>query len=339
MVAGVPFAYVRRAGVAVERDARTKAVLAADVSKSAAREVAEIEKTSRLIADQQLEQLSTELSGALAEIDRGTSTRERSLERLERLRMQIEKSSGGERHANTGKSPTENGSIGALSQAIGRADAKGVVEAVDALATSMRGNRLTEGELAELLPILDNLGSIMKPVDPALATTLAEAARRVAAGDQGGAAERLARLTDPKLEAIAKLQRPLSSSAALQQALEAVDSVTRSIRTAGEGTSSPVVDRGGGGTGAGSNSGSKVADPSAPGPEPGRELVVHGTWNGKVMRQLFDSSSGVIAGDEAKRMLVEHDRVVEERFRRDEVPQEYEAAVRAYFAALHGKGK
>ena len=44
-------------------------------------------------------------------------------------------------------------------------------------------------------------------------------------------------------------------------------------------------------------------------------------------------------GDEAKRLLVDHDRVVEERFRRDEVPQEYEEAVRAYFAALHKKGQ
>ena len=51
---------------------------------------------------------------------------------------------------------------------------------------------------------------------------------------------------------------------------------------------------------------------------------------------IYTASAG--ASDEVKRML-EHDRVIEERFQRDEVPQEYEEAVRAYFAALHQKGR
>jgi hypothetical protein len=64
------------------------------------------------------------------------------------------------------------------------------------------------------------------------------------------------------------------------------------------------------------------------------DLRIQGIWNGKAVRQLFESSSSATANDEARRLFVEHERVVEDRFRHDDVPGEYQEAVRAYFAAL-----
>ena len=69
----------------------------------------------------------------------------------------------------------------------------------------------------------------------------------------------------------------------------------------------------------------------------GEELQVQGTWNGKVIRQLFESASSGQLTEQAKQLLIEHQRVVEDRFRRDDVPEEYHSYIRTYFTALNQK--
>jgi hypothetical protein len=66
----------------------------------------------------------------------------------------------------------------------------------------------------------------------------------------------------------------------------------------------------------------------------GPALEVPAAISGKVLRQLFDSTAASGRSQELKQVLIDHSRVVEDRFRHDEVPEEYQTAIRAYFALL-----
>jgi hypothetical protein len=92
-----------------------------------------------------------------------------------------------------------------------------------------------------------------------------------------------------------------------------------------------------GGSGAGASAAEEHPSSPPPNGAPTAPLQLTGAWNGELMRQFFDSSSTGISA-EAKKLLVDHEQVVEDRFRRDDVPAEYRDAVRTYFAALHQRG-
>jgi hypothetical protein len=217
--------------------------------------------------------------------------------------------------------------------------------ALDRVEAALREGRVDGAEQARLTAALERMRRIAAgaPAGGALASALAAAAEKLDGGDLQGAARAV---TDAR-GALAPLGKPLARWAVAQRTEKAAAALEQVLGAAG----APAADPSTGNEAlthaqlqlSGSNgAGASAADdhPTQPPPRetPTAPLQLSGSWNGAVMRELFDSASPGL-DDAAKKVLVDHEQVVEDRFRRDDVPAEYRDAVRSYFAALHQRGK
>jgi hypothetical protein len=355
VLALLPAAYLRRPPAMMESNAREKVVMARPVLKAATDQALALGNDSVTLHDPEVEDLSKDLSAFIREIDHGAMNREASLDQLERLRQKMTKLQG--RYG--GRRPAldaggDAGPVGALARAILKGSSPGVVEALTAIASALKAGTLGEEESNDLQPMLEALAELTSDADAGAAKLLKDAARHLAARDAVAAAGELAMLKSHA----AVFAQPLKRQAALNDA-------ERTLRTLSQALTGAAADnpkQAGAGAGAGKEAqprevtsdssasgeaatageqagGDRFSSGKTPSPLGTNELAVKGVWKGRVMRQLFESPDGKAQSDEVKNLLIEHDRVAEERFRRDEIPPEYQDAVRAYFSALHRKGR
>ncbi len=352
VIACTPLVFLRRPHPPVERDAHSIAVLLHPVAKSAAQSAIALGAEAKASQDAELEKISTDLGQLLQNIDQGKSTREDSFRQLDRLRAQISHGRPAAGALARMTPSSERGPVGALSRALAGGDRAGTQAALGALSSALGKAELSSQQLDELRANLQALSELAKGTPGAgaeLSGKIDAALEHVAAGDQAAAGQQLSEVQ----KGVHALDKALASVAAMRKAEGTIERVTRALEGAGE-TAEPsglraaggdgtqtappeLTDQGGGAGLSGQKDGRVGGGPAAP--SAGPELAVRGTWNGKVMRQFFDSSSSAAGSEEVKKLLVEHERVVTNRLDRDEIPLEYQEAVRAYFAALHQKGR
>jgi hypothetical protein len=343
--------YLRRPQLIIDESARQKAVLPKQLVQAATQQASDLSSQSQALKDPELEQVTADLNTLLRDIDRGSSTKERSLASVERLRQKLEARGRKDNTLADLAARNDSGQVGALVRALVRGDTKGARELLAQLAQTLRADGLSENEMGDLEPLLRALGAVAKEVDPALAEQLNQAADKVHASDQQGAA---LRLTDASSK-LSALARPLATNAAIRRAQVTTQAIEQALRDTAPGgaarasrapedsaaalqkamLAAGVDSATGAGAAAGEHAIGKTPDNDANGPS----LNIPGKVRGQVMRQLFDANNTATASEEVKKVLVAHDHVIEDRFRHDEVPLEYQDAVRAYFAALHAKGK
>jgi hypothetical protein len=191
--------------------------------------------------------------------------------------------------------------------------------------------------------------------EQALGQALAETAQHLGAGEQAAAGQVLGKA----LSKLDTLQKPLAALEAARRAARvvgALEQVARETDAAKQAESmQSLADEGSEEGGSSRLLGSLTAEPTgaisastasdtervtAPAPDgaaKGGELQLSGNWNGRIIRQLFQSAPTASDAQAIRRVIVDHERVLEDRFRHDDVPPEYREAVRSYFAALHQK--
>lgn len=342
--------YVYRPASHIEQDARAKSTIPKTVAATVGKQVELLGQQASRIDDAELTRVSEELKTFLDVVDRGGTDRETTLRAIDKIRKQIAvanlRTSG---LADLSKSGL-TGPVGALADAIGRGDTKGAHEALEQVKTALAQGGLSEDEVTNLGPLLAGLASVAEPRSK-LTEQLNEASRLAQNGNQPGAAKMLADASpqlgtlDRAIEARSALQR---AEAALQKLQETLNPDPSAPAQKSTGPSEPTPN--GKGTVSASSGRDaisagdqtveeRVLEPLLPAASDGADVSIKGIWNGKVMRSLFDSTDATTEGEAAKRILVDHERVVEDRFARDDIPLEYEDAIRTYFAAVHQKGK
>jgi hypothetical protein len=218
------------------------------------------------------------------------------------------------------------------------------------LAEAVAGGELSDEEMAQLRGALAQLAAVAGASNGELAGALASADRELGTGDRAAAARHLL-AASPKMKA---LHGAMAARSLAERTTETLDLLARATRAEaedlGRGPGSParrpgeppgMLASGAGAGGPDSSRGSSigtrpVGEPNEDGAR-GPELPIAGQWRGKVLRQLFESTSAKSPSDALRLAIVEHQRVVEDRFQHDEVPEEYQEAVRAYFALLSAR--
>jgi hypothetical protein len=352
--------YWRQPAPSLERDARQKIKLAQPVLELAAKGTEAIKTSTDALHDEELAQMTTDLTSLVRDMDRGVLDRESSLGKFEQLRRQL--ASSQRKLAALRDLPSRiGGRVGRLAQALVSGNPTELKRATAELEAALGAGAVSDEELAQLEPVLAAMAALASEArDDELTGQLRDAARAARQGNGSAAAQALARAGD-RLGAI---NRSLMMFATTRQISQMLDVLERGVREgttasaqaaagdanrapgdrggprspAGAGSSPGTLSAGSGGIAAGEGPGEH--NPGTPPTEgaAGEDLKIQGTWNGAVVRQLFQAPGTTGASDEARRLLAEHERVAEDRFRHDDVPMEYQDAVRAYFAALHERG-
>jgi hypothetical protein len=347
LAAAVGF-HLRRPPPTIEADARRRAELPRAVSKAAGDEAAAVSAAADQAGDPEVRQISAELSGLLNDLEHGDIDRQTALARADALRQRAAALQGSLANLSGARGAASPGAVGALSQALTAGDLAGVKAAMDQLAGQMQSGKLDDNQLSDLAPAIEALSRLSKG-DPS-SESLRRAAKLIASGDQPGAARHLQSAT--KDFPSEKARQNLLTASAAGRAERAARSLQAAVgQTLLPGSNDARADNAPGGTGAApgatgayerlgsSGAGSQVASSHETAPfvpeTTGHDVQVHGVWKGEVMQRLFNAPQLADSDVEAKRLLVDHERVIEDRFRRDEIPREYQDAVRAYFSSLH----
>jgi hypothetical protein len=334
----------------LEPDATQKVKLPEKVAVAAKETAQKLTAEVTPLEDIQLAQMASDLSVLVQRLDAGALDRERSLAELERLRQ---KASRVAEPRTSLASSAGGGSVGALARALASGDADAAKSAIDQVTSQLNAGTIPEAEVGQLKSLLGALAQLAETANaPDSASLLREASSRLAENDLPGAGKRLAAAKT----ALPALARPLAVSAAAERMAEVAQALERSLgpglaegevvtalktpRTGAAAAPSLIAGQTSltGTNGAGERSTAEHVNSAPPKPAAGdRQLQLAGVWNGRVLRDLF-TDTGAAPSDEARRLLVEHERVAEERFLRDEIPGQYADAVRAYFAGLHERG-
>lgn len=339
-LAGAALITGRHPPVPVERDAKKTAKLPEALAPDANKAAEALERTAKTADDVALEKLTGDLSSVLRQLQEGSLDRERSLERLQAIEREAARLAG----SVPVPSSRAGGAVGALSRAMAGGDAAALGTALGDVAAALEAGSLDAEQLASLVPALDGLRQLANrsPAGARLASSLAAAAEKAESGDLSGAGRELAQAKQelPKLSGALAAWSGARRTAQAAAALEPV--IAESAASAGgpEAASDSIARtqlQMAGASGAGASSAEEHPAQPRPNGSPTAPLQLSGAWNGELMRQFFESSPNGVSA-EAKKLLVEHEQVVEDRFRRDDVPAEYRDAVRTYFAALHQRG-
>lgn len=362
LLAAVVAAHVWQPAPVFEVDSHRKLQLSAPVLQRAGGESQALRAEVTPLADPELEQAASDLAQLVQSLGESRTDKETSLAEIERLAARV----AAIRQRTPGLDQIGGGDVGgpvgALGHALAQGDAKAVDAAISQVASALAQGGLSDEEIAELQTAVATLGALAKQSGAGpVSSAMRQVAEQLQGGNQAAAGKALADAS----QGLAPLRKPLAAFAAARRA----EAVLAALRTAAAGTTGPATaaetanpfdqppssklrvspgDTPGvtsakltpftpdGPVGASAARGSDERTAPSPAETPrGAELQLHGAWNGKVVRQLFDNSGSGGASDDAKRLLVDHERVVEDRFLHDDVPSEYQEAVRAYFAALH----
>jgi hypothetical protein len=335
LLVGAGVVTLRRPAPPLEPDARQAIKLAKPVAAGAQGAAQRLSGEAAPLADPELTVLAADLTSLVQRLDAGSLDRQASLAELERLRGSA-RALAASRGGPTALQPARAGAhdaVAGLAGALGSGDLNGAARALDEVAASLAAGSLGDDQRAQLATLLAELTTVAGSAHASEAgARLGDAARRLAATDDAGAARAL---TDAKAT-LPALEHPLQVAAAAQKAAELTGALERAV--GGKLSDGEALSSLSGALGAGAST--SPAHPPAPAPPeegPGPALQLTGVWNGAVMRELF-AGGGTAPSDEARRLLVAHERVAEEHFRNDEIPSEYAEAVRAYFAGLHQRG-
>ena len=353
--------HVRRPAPRVEVDARVAARLDGKQAEAARRVVEGLETDVNRLDDPQLMQVAHDLNVAVHELEQGSRDRQSALAQIDQLRQQALASE--RRLDKLGDSAAQaTGRTAELARELSRGDAGRAGAALERLIEPIRSGQLSEEEMGQLIPMVQALSEMARGVSEPDATHLAEAAKMFRAGEFAKGAEAL---SDAKA-VLPLLQKSLSQAAAsrkleqtAQKLLRVLDGSNPAAQSAVAQTATSGIGQKDDGAGQNTPPPESFTDPGAADsisaggesgehgatalhgsdkPEKNPELQLQGVWNGKVMRQFFEDGDSAKSGEEASQLLVEHEKVIEERFRHDEIPFEYRDAVKAYFAVLHQRG-
>lgn len=343
--------HLRRPPPIIEQDARRRAELPKAVSKAAGDDAAAVRAAADQAADPEVRKLSEELSGLLNDLEHGEIDRQTALARADALRQRAAALQGSLANLSGARGAASPDAVGALSRALNAGEVADVKKAMDELAGQLQGGKLDDNQLSELAPTIEALSRLSKG-DPS-SESLRRAAKLMASGDQAGAAKHLQSAT--KDFPSEKARQSLLTAAAAGRAERAASSLQAAVGQTllpGSGSDGRGNNAQGdpgatagvngaferlGSSGAGAQAVAQhEAAPFAP-QTTGPDVRVHGVWKGDVMQRLFNAPQSAESDVEAKQLLVDHERVIEDRFRRDEIPREYQDAVRAYFSSLHAQ--
>jgi hypothetical protein len=353
LTAALAFSLGRRAPER-EADATEKVKLAAPVAAGAGEAVKALGEQVASLEDVQLAQLASDLSVLVQKLDAGSLDRERSLAELERLRREATQL-GATRAGGASLDTSGSGALGPLARALASGDLKSAEAALDRVSGQLAAGSLADEEVARLRTLVGALASVAESASaPDGAALLRKVADKLGDADPAASAQQLAAAKGllpslmKHLSAAGAAERAAQVSAALERSLgpdaperEVVASLKAPHGPAAAGAGQPLPSGqtsllGQNGAGDGVVAEPRSAPPHTPSDQ-GSELRPAGVWNGRVLRELF-TDSGSAPSDEVRRLLVEHERVAEQRFERDEIPGQYTDAVRAYFAGLHARG-
>jgi hypothetical protein len=344
VVAGVAVLEGRKPPAVLEHDARQKVELPQAVTQAADKEMAQLATQAHALADPELERAVTDLGGLLKEVSAGRIDRQEALAQLEKQRERIaahRPSRGALDDASA------SGPLGGLSRALARGDTAGAGEAAHALARALGDGDLSDEEAAAVAQAISSLADLAQAKSPALSGELRKVSAAIAQGDVAaagraldGAAGKLDELK-PELAAESTVRRADQMAALLERATRDPDDAASTLAQPNPSGNrigaAPPGERGS------SDRGAQAAAQHEKGAQPPEsqgknDLNIAGNWSGKVWRQLYESAPSASASDELKTVFAEHRRVVEDRFRHDEVPEEYAEAVRIYFEQLNQRG-
>jgi hypothetical protein len=340
-MAGVIGFYLWQPMTALDREARQLVTLPKAVTVSAKNDLSNLRAEAHALADPELERMATDLSTLITNLDGGKIDRETTLSTLDRLRKEAKAVQGRVRAFADTSGPT--GPLGALARALMSGDTEGGAQALGQLSRAVMAGELNVEDVQQLRSALTALGDLANGVDAAFAKNLHSAEHALAAGKFAEAGQLLAG-AQAQFGALRPILAAQVAATKAQQTVSMLEHATQDPSSVAHKTNEADKE-----TSLGSSGNPLLGDNEARGiqratrytdadlaevPQTGPRLPVPAAISGKVLRELFESASKNATNQEIQQVVVAHRRVVEDRFRRDEIPEEYQAAVRAYFASL-----
>lgn len=338
VMAGTVLLYLRQPPRVYEADAREKVSLPAEVAARARANAQAVADQAKSLASPELERMASDLETLMRSMEDGKLDRAEALARIEEVKRRA--SSIGRQGAALDAAASSPGPVGALARAAARGDVKGAAQTLARLAQMAQAGELSDQDLTELAGTLSALADLDRSGGGALVESLRGAERAVKAGDLAGAARAMSAAAG-RFESLRPALTERQAARATDRLAELLEHAARDLpgdAAPGQSAAGQKLGEGGGESGS-SDRGTEQGGARTPGERPednqGPALAIGASWHGKLFKQLIDSGSGAGRGDQLKESFAEHQRVVEDRFQHDEVPEEYAEAVRAYFAKLN----
>jgi hypothetical protein len=233
--------------------------------------------------------------------------------------------------------------VGALARAVSRGDVKAAAQTLARLAQLAQAGELGSDDVTELAATLSAIAELDRAADSQLVESLHGAQRALGAGDLAGAARAMTEASS-RFESLRPALAAREAAASADRLAQLLERAARDVGEKGKGegehgktlSASLVGEAGESGS---ADRGTQKATEHAPGVRPeetnGPQLSIAAEWHGKLFKQVIDTAGAGGRADQLKESFAEHQRVVEDRFRHDEIPEEYAEAVRTYFAQLN----